>query len=213
MASEEDSPSDGTSSPAASTSQEPQATPLDASDNLMCPICQDSIHDQASVSWCGHLFCYACILEWSCRRAVCPICRWPFYYIYRKVGDDTYVVAQGGSAIKVVSLLKGVENYFSWAFQSLLLREQEFAGSPRFCRHVSSVQCEMASEEDSPSDGTSSPAASTSQEPQATPLDASDNLMCPICQDSIHDQASDDQLKIRSLFLLSALAPMTPMAS
>nr|XP_013223854.1 serine/arginine repetitive matrix protein 2-like [Columba livia] len=92
MASEEDSPSDGTSSPAASTSQEPQATPLDASDNLMCPICQDSIHDQASVSWCGHLFCYACILEWSRRRAVCPICRWPFYYIYRKVGDDTYVV-------------------------------------------------------------------------------------------------------------------------
>ncbi|KAK2533995.1 hypothetical protein Q9233_004532 [Columba guinea] len=92
MASEEDSPRDGTSSPAASTSQEPQAMPLDASDNLMCPICQDSIHDQASVSWCGHLFCYACILEWSRRRAVCPICRWPFYYIYRKVGDDTYVV-------------------------------------------------------------------------------------------------------------------------
>uniref|UniRef100_A0A8C4VBF4 RING-type E3 ubiquitin transferase n=1 Tax=Falco tinnunculus TaxID=100819 RepID=A0A8C4VBF4_FALTI len=70
------------SSPAASTSQVPQAASTDASEDIMCTICQDTITDEASINQCSHIFCFACILEWSRRNAVCPICRCPFQYIY-----------------------------------------------------------------------------------------------------------------------------------
>uniref|UniRef100_A0A8C9MZ83 RING-type E3 ubiquitin transferase n=1 Tax=Serinus canaria TaxID=9135 RepID=A0A8C9MZ83_SERCA len=55
------------------------------SENQMCPICLDTINNPVSVSWCGHAFCFPCILEWSRNRPVCPICREPFRYLLRKV--------------------------------------------------------------------------------------------------------------------------------
>ncbi|MCQ4179446.1 hypothetical protein FK518_28255, partial [Klebsiella pneumoniae] len=90
MPPEEDLAEDGTSSPAASTSQEPQASPLDASEDLTCPICLDRMNDEASMSVCMHVFCFSCILDWSSIRAVCPICQQPFRCIYRKVGVGDY---------------------------------------------------------------------------------------------------------------------------
>jgi len=94
MASQEDLAGDGTSSPAASSSQLPQATAQDASEDpsedLICPICLDTMNDQASVSRCGHSFCFPCILKWSRITALCPICQRPFRHICHKVGADNY---------------------------------------------------------------------------------------------------------------------------
>ncbi|KAJ7396305.1 E3 ubiquitin-protein ligase RING2-A-like protein [Pitangus sulphuratus] len=95
----EGSPGDGTSSPAASTNQVSQAVPAHDTENLMCPICMDPIKDQVSVSWCSHTFCFPCILQWSRNTAVCPICREPFQYLLRKVGDNNYEVYSIGHYI------------------------------------------------------------------------------------------------------------------
>uniref|UniRef100_A0A803VLL2 RING-type E3 ubiquitin transferase n=1 Tax=Ficedula albicollis TaxID=59894 RepID=A0A803VLL2_FICAL len=59
-----------------------------------CPICLDTIEEETSVSWCRHTFCFPCILEWSRIRpvSVCPVCREPFRYLLRKVGDNNYEV-------------------------------------------------------------------------------------------------------------------------
>ncbi|KAJ7413869.1 E3 ubiquitin-protein ligase RING2-A-like protein [Willisornis vidua] len=76
-------------SPSASTSQMPQAAPPCGSE---CPICLDIIKDQVSVSWCRHTFCFSCILQWSCIKAVCPLCKEPFQYLFHKVGDNNYDV-------------------------------------------------------------------------------------------------------------------------
>ncbi|XP_032530688.1 E3 ubiquitin-protein ligase Topors-like isoform X1 [Chiroxiphia lanceolata] len=99
---EEVSPGDGTSSPTASTNQVPQAVPPCDTENLMCPICMDTIKDQVSVSWCSHSFCFPCILQWSRNTAVCPICREPFQYLLRKVGDNNYEVYSIGYYISFV---------------------------------------------------------------------------------------------------------------
>ncbi|XP_023800318.1 E3 ubiquitin-protein ligase Topors-like [Cyanistes caeruleus] len=82
----------GISSSTASNDQVLQAESPHNSENQMCPICLDIINNQVSVSWCSHAFCFPCILEWSRNRAVCPICREPFRYLLRKVGDNNYEV-------------------------------------------------------------------------------------------------------------------------
>nr|XP_030113439.1 NKAP family protein UM04995-like [Taeniopygia guttata] len=82
----------GTSSSTASNNQVLLAEPLQNSENQMCPICLDIINNQVSVSWCSHAFCFPCILEWSRNRPTCPICRVPFRYLLRKVGDNNYEV-------------------------------------------------------------------------------------------------------------------------
>uniref|UniRef100_A0A182QUP1 RING-type E3 ubiquitin transferase n=1 Tax=Anopheles farauti TaxID=69004 RepID=A0A182QUP1_9DIPT len=39
-----------------------------------CALCMDTTQD-ISVTQCGHLFCWHCILNWLDKRQVCPICR------------------------------------------------------------------------------------------------------------------------------------------
>ncbi|XP_027751978.1 E3 ubiquitin-protein ligase RING2-like [Empidonax traillii] len=104
---EEVSPEGSTSSPAASTNQVSQAAPARDTENLTCPICMDSIKDQVSVSWCSHAFCFPCILQWSRNTAVCPICREPFQYLLRKVGDNNYEVYSIGHCISFVRPNRG----------------------------------------------------------------------------------------------------------
>ena len=96
MASQEDLAGDGTYS----SSQVLQATPQDASEDpsedLKCPICLGTINDEAHLGFCGHTFCFPCILQCSRTRDVCPICRQTFYYIYHKVGASNYEVHNVG---------------------------------------------------------------------------------------------------------------------
>uniref|UniRef100_A0A182T164 RING-type E3 ubiquitin transferase n=1 Tax=Anopheles maculatus TaxID=74869 RepID=A0A182T164_9DIPT len=39
-----------------------------------CALCMDATQD-ISVTQCGHLFCWHCILNWLDQRQICPICR------------------------------------------------------------------------------------------------------------------------------------------
>ncbi|XP_053662992.1 peroxisome biogenesis factor 10 [Anopheles marshallii] len=39
-----------------------------------CALCMDTTQD-ISVTQCGHLFCWHCILNWLDKRQICPICR------------------------------------------------------------------------------------------------------------------------------------------
>ncbi|KAM9605984.1 uncharacterized protein ACIBXB_001956 [Morphnus guianensis] len=54
MGSEEDLAEQGTSSPAAGTSQVPQAAPLEASEDADCPICLDTRNNGVCRNWCRH---------------------------------------------------------------------------------------------------------------------------------------------------------------
>uniref|UniRef100_A0A803TKQ3 RING-type E3 ubiquitin transferase n=1 Tax=Anolis carolinensis TaxID=28377 RepID=A0A803TKQ3_ANOCA len=51
-----------------------------------CPICLEKIQNVAFLNPCFHRFCFACILEWSDRKAECPLlellCR---NWIYNRV--------------------------------------------------------------------------------------------------------------------------------
>ncbi|RMB90795.1 hypothetical protein DUI87_32788 [Hirundo rustica rustica] len=40
-----------------------------------CPICQDTCENVASTLPCHHQFCLGCILRWTHRNPVCPLCR------------------------------------------------------------------------------------------------------------------------------------------
>ncbi|XP_051477163.1 E3 ubiquitin-protein ligase RNF8-like [Apus apus] len=78
--------------PAASTSHMLHITPLVPSEDVECPICQEPILSEAFVSVCWHSYCFLCILEWSCRNAVCPLCRRPFQLLFLRVGSILYEV-------------------------------------------------------------------------------------------------------------------------
>uniref|UniRef100_A0A8D0E6H5 RING-type E3 ubiquitin transferase n=1 Tax=Salvator merianae TaxID=96440 RepID=A0A8D0E6H5_SALMN len=39
-----------------------------------CPICLERIRNVAFLNPCFHRFCFVCILEWSERKAECPLC-------------------------------------------------------------------------------------------------------------------------------------------
>jgi peroxin-10 len=39
-----------------------------------CPLCRDTVR-ASTVCPCGHVFCWTCILEWTSRHPVCPLCR------------------------------------------------------------------------------------------------------------------------------------------
>ncbi|XP_027760220.1 vicilin-like seed storage protein At2g18540 [Empidonax traillii] len=84
---EEDLREGSTSSCAATTDHMSQATPPGVSESLRCPICLDTINDQASVSLHGHPVCFSCLVEWFHRRVGCPICQWSFPHYFCMVGD------------------------------------------------------------------------------------------------------------------------------
>lgn len=46
-----------------------------------CSICMEAVEQPAKLSGCTHVFCKACILEWSKRENSCPNCRAPFQHI------------------------------------------------------------------------------------------------------------------------------------
>ena len=46
-----------------------------------CSICMEAVEQPAKLSGCTHVFCKACILEWSKRENSCPNCRAPFKHI------------------------------------------------------------------------------------------------------------------------------------
>uniref|UniRef100_A0A8C9ND88 RING-type E3 ubiquitin transferase n=1 Tax=Serinus canaria TaxID=9135 RepID=A0A8C9ND88_SERCA len=41
---------------------------------LRCPICHDAHEDAAYAMPCGHQFCLGCIMHWTDRKPVCPVC-------------------------------------------------------------------------------------------------------------------------------------------
>lgn len=41
-----------------------------------CVLCLDYLKN-VSLTQCGHLFCWECIMEWLGQREECPICREP----------------------------------------------------------------------------------------------------------------------------------------
>ncbi|XP_069628376.1 serine/arginine repetitive matrix protein 5-like [Haliaeetus albicilla] len=83
MGLEEDSAEQGTPSPAA---------PLDASEDSKCPICLDTINDEAYMIWCKHRFCFPCVQNWARIKAECPVCRQPAQYVFRKLAGNNYEV-------------------------------------------------------------------------------------------------------------------------
>lgn len=99
----------GTSSPAASTSQVSRAARPRASENLRCPICLDTINDQASVSWRRHPFCFYCMVEWFHRRMEGLICQLPFPHIFHVVGDSNSEVYSIEESISSASHSQGGE--------------------------------------------------------------------------------------------------------
>jgi hypothetical protein len=50
-------------------------------DDGECPICMGP-HNNATKPFCGHVFCYRCIVTWiSVSSATCPVCRSPVTYV------------------------------------------------------------------------------------------------------------------------------------
>uniref|UniRef100_A0A8D2LLF5 RING-type E3 ubiquitin transferase n=1 Tax=Varanus komodoensis TaxID=61221 RepID=A0A8D2LLF5_VARKO len=47
---------------------------MDGPSDSRCPICLERIRNVAFLNPCFHRFCFACILEWSDRKAECPLC-------------------------------------------------------------------------------------------------------------------------------------------
>lgn len=75
----------------AGASQQQQARPLEAAEDLLCPICMNDIEKAAYVAFCLHRFCLECIQQWAERKATCPICRRPFHRLLHSVrADDDY---------------------------------------------------------------------------------------------------------------------------
>uniref|UniRef100_A0A674HPC5 RING-type E3 ubiquitin transferase n=1 Tax=Taeniopygia guttata TaxID=59729 RepID=A0A674HPC5_TAEGU len=62
--------------------------------NSNCPICQDTCEDVASTLPCHHQFCLGCILRWTERNPVCPLCRRTIVTVqFSDHGEDDYLEA------------------------------------------------------------------------------------------------------------------------
>jgi len=51
---------------------------LDLPLSALCPICYDSINNLANLDNCNHDFCKSCIMEWSKKTNLCPMCKKEF---------------------------------------------------------------------------------------------------------------------------------------
>uniref|UniRef100_A0A8D2MNQ5 RING-type domain-containing protein n=1 Tax=Zonotrichia albicollis TaxID=44394 RepID=A0A8D2MNQ5_ZONAL len=60
--------------------------------NSNCAICQDTCEDMASTLPCHHQFCLGCILRWTQRNPVCPLCRRTIVTVrFSDYGDNDYL--------------------------------------------------------------------------------------------------------------------------
>lgn len=71
------------------TGNENTTVAMDGPSDLRCPICLERIRNMAFLNPCFHRFCFACILEWSDRKAECPLCKQRFQSFFHSIRSDT----------------------------------------------------------------------------------------------------------------------------
>ncbi|KAJ7399931.1 hypothetical protein BTVI_110111 [Pitangus sulphuratus] len=59
---------------ASSPQDSPWSTDRPTETEWSCPICHDGHEDAAYAMPCGHQFCLGCIMHWTDRKPVCPVC-------------------------------------------------------------------------------------------------------------------------------------------
>lgn len=81
--------SDNSFSPMTGTGNENVALTTDGPSDSRCPICLERIRNMAFLNPCFHRFCFVCILEWSERKAECPLCKQHFQSFFHTIRSDT----------------------------------------------------------------------------------------------------------------------------
>uniref|UniRef100_A0ACB8ES83 Uncharacterized protein n=1 Tax=Sphaerodactylus townsendi TaxID=933632 RepID=A0ACB8ES83_9SAUR len=81
--------SDNSFSSVAETGNETLAMATDGPSDSRCPVCLERIRNVAFLNPCFHRFCFGCILEWSDRKAECPLCKQRFYSFFHTIRSDT----------------------------------------------------------------------------------------------------------------------------
>ncbi|XP_025030824.1 E3 ubiquitin-protein ligase Topors-like [Python bivittatus] len=81
--------SDNSFSSLTGTGNESTTLATDGPSDSRCPICLERIRNVAFLNPCFHRFCFACILEWSDRKAECPLCKQRFHSFFHSIRSDT----------------------------------------------------------------------------------------------------------------------------
>nr|XP_028568885.1 E3 ubiquitin-protein ligase Topors-like [Podarcis muralis] len=90
MASSSEEPtSDNSFSSVNGSGNENSAQGTDGPSDSRCPICLERIRNVAFLNPCFHRFCFVCILEWSERKAECPLCKQHFHSFFHTINSDT----------------------------------------------------------------------------------------------------------------------------
>ncbi|XP_060093106.1 E3 ubiquitin-protein ligase Topors-like [Heteronotia binoei] len=87
--SNEELSSDHSFSSETETGNENMAMAADGPSDSRCPICLERIRNVAFLNPCFHRFCFGCILEWSDRKAECPLCKQRFLSFFHTIRSDT----------------------------------------------------------------------------------------------------------------------------
>ncbi|XP_025038972.2 E3 ubiquitin-protein ligase Topors-like [Pelodiscus sinensis] len=80
--------SDGSFSSIAGTSSGDVPAAAEGSSDSRCPICLERIQNVSYLNPCFHGFCFACIQEWSERKAECPLCKQYFHSFFHTIRAD-----------------------------------------------------------------------------------------------------------------------------
>jgi len=67
------------------TADVPCSSARTASPDLNCPICLSRLENRSYTDTCFHKFCFACLVEWSKVKPVCPLCKQPFTSVIHNV--------------------------------------------------------------------------------------------------------------------------------
>ncbi|XP_033029885.1 E3 ubiquitin-protein ligase Topors-like [Lacerta agilis] len=87
--SSEELTSDNSFSSVNASGNENSALGTDGPSDSRCPICLERIRNVAFLNPCFHRFCFVCILEWSERKAECPLCKQHFHSFFHTINSDT----------------------------------------------------------------------------------------------------------------------------